>query len=75
MKTVNNFDELITYIKENDLSQKQINDLLNFTIHSYYFKDFNSKDELIESLINFWEKWKDIKERPIFIDTDLDAIE
>lgn len=75
MKTVKNFDELITYIRESDLSQKQINELLNHTLHSFYLKDFNSKDDLIESLIIFWEKWKDIKERPIFIDADLDIIE
>jgi sulfatase maturation enzyme AslB (radical SAM superfamily) len=75
MKTVKNFDELITFIREFDLNQKQINEVINNTIHSFYLKDFNSKDELIESLIIFWEKWKDIKERPIFIDYDLDEIE
>jgi hypothetical protein len=75
MKTVSNFDELITFIRECDLNQKQINEVINNTIHSFYLKDFNSKDELIESLIIFWEKWKDIKERPIFIDVDLDEIE
>lgn len=75
MKTVNNFDELITFIRESNLSQKQINELLNHTIHSFYLKDFNSKEELIESLTKFLEKWKNIKERPIFIDVELDVIE
>ena len=65
-----NFDELITYIKESDLNQKQINEVLNNTIHSFYLKDFNSKEELIESLIKFLEKWKHTTERPIFIDVD-----
>ena len=67
MKTVKNFDELITFIRECDLNQKQINEVINNTIHSFYLKDFNSKEELIESLIKFLEKWKDIIERPLFI--------
>lgn len=75
MTTINNFDDMIQFIREHDLTPDQTHELVRTCINSYLVTDYKSKDELITALTDFWSKWKDVDERPLFIDLDISVIE
>ena len=75
MNTINNFDDMIQFIKEHDLTPDQTHELVKTCINSYIVTDYKSKDELITALTDFWSKWKDTVERPLFIDLDISVKE
>jgi len=66
---INTFEDLIEFLKSNDLTPKETNDLINMALKCFFI-DERPKDEMIEALITYWTKWKHVKERPIFIDID-----
>lgn len=67
MKEINNLNELIEYIKGNDLTIDQINQLTSVTIGCYLPP--LPKDELICEIEKYYQEWKDKphQDRPIFI--------
>lgn len=66
---INTFEDLIEFLKSNDLTPKETNDLINMALKCFFI-DERSKDEMIEALIIHWAKWKYTKQRPPFIDYD-----
>jgi hypothetical protein len=66
---IDTFADLIEFLKTNDLTSKETNDIINRALKCFFIDD-RPKDEMIEALITYWTKWKHVKERPIFIDFD-----
>jgi hypothetical protein len=66
---VDTFADLIQFLKSNDLTPKETNDIINKALKCFFI-DERPKDEMIEALVTHWAKWKHVKERPIFIDFD-----
>ena len=71
---IDTFDELIEFLKTNDLTSKETNDIINKALKCFFIDD-RPKDEMIEALIVHWAKWKHTNCRPIFIDLDIDVKE
>ena len=63
---LNTFDELIEFLKANDLTPEQVDEIIQSQFKAFYFQKL-TKDEIIEGLIDWWAKWKDANERPPFI--------
>jgi hypothetical protein len=66
---IDTFDDLIQFLKANDLTPSEVNEIVNRALKCFVIGD-RSKDEMIESLIVYWAKWKHTDCRPIFIDYD-----
>jgi len=64
---INKFSDLVKLIEDHDLSKEQIDTLLTNTVGIYIGKDIPEKKVLIEQLNNYWHKYKDYKERPLFL--------
>lgn len=77
MYKIDTFEDLIFFIENTVLTQKQIETLIQKTINvlviTEFGKEFN-KTELIKDLKRFWSKWgnKPVTERPIFLTDSLD---
>ena len=71
---IDTFEDLIQFLKVNDLTPSEVNDIINKALKCFFIDD-RPKDEMIEALIIHWNKWKHTKERPIFIDLDIDVKE
>ncbi|MBL4586006.1 MAG: hypothetical protein JKX84_02965 [Flavobacteriales bacterium] len=66
---INTFEDLIEFLKTNDLTPTQTNEIINKALKCFFLTDL-SKDQMIDSLIEYWDKWKHTKERPFFIDIE-----
>ena len=66
---INNFNELIDFIKNEDVSINDINKLTQVTIGGILVTS-RTRVEAIANILNYWKKYSDTKEKPIFIDLD-----
>jgi hypothetical protein len=68
MKTkINSFNELIAYFKQPEVEFSDIQQIASNAL-KVYFVDQHPKEEAIQLLIDFWAKWGDVKEKPLFIE-------
>ena len=65
--TITNFDELINFISNNDLSKKQIEILAINTLNVWISPEIQ-KDEIVQKLKELYKKYPEVTERPLFID-------
>lgn len=72
---IKTFEDLIEFLENNALSEKKINEILITTLHSIYTGDTVNKKEMIQAIKEFWEKWSEQPERPIFIDLEVPEAE
>jgi sulfatase maturation enzyme AslB (radical SAM superfamily) len=63
---INGIEELISYFKEPHLSFAQIEQITNQGLNLIFVEE-HTKEQAIELLIKFWNKWKDHNEKPLFI--------
>lgn len=63
---LNTFDELIEFLKANELTPKEVDEIIQLQFKAFYIQEL-TKDEIIEGLVDWWAKWKDAKERPPFL--------
>ena len=63
---LNTFEELIEFLKANDLTPDEVNEIIQLQFKAFYIQEL-TKDEMIEGLIDWWNKWKHTKERPPFL--------
>jgi DNA-binding PucR family transcriptional regulator len=56
--TINNFDELVLFIEDTDLTMNEYNVIIKQTIGAFHVMD--NKNELIESLKTYWNTNKNI---------------
>jgi hypothetical protein len=69
---ITSFEELIEYIETNDsITVSDINKLVKETlgVRLVFYRLFDTieKDKLVQDLKDFWNRWKDEKERPLFL--------
>jgi len=65
---INTFEEFTDFLKVNELTPKQTNEIIRQAFRCFFINDQLTKDEMIERLIIHWAKWKDSKDKPPFID-------
>lgn len=68
-KTIATFDELIEFLKVNDLTPSQVNEIVGKCLRCWFINDL-TKEQMIEELIGYWNKWNHTTERPLFIDLE-----
>jgi hypothetical protein len=73
MTTINTYSQLIEFIRANNLSIKQTNEIITASLNVIVLEDYNTKEDLLKAIETYWNKWKNIKERPIFIGLDMDV--
>ena len=67
MKTdIENFEQLISFIENNDLSIGEISKLCKETI-DLYILFYTDKNDVLNDLKKYWVKYEHKKERPIFL--------
>jgi hypothetical protein len=64
---INTFNQFIEFIEYSNLSNNQITELIETTFTAFYLNEY-SKAEMIRLLIEYWEKNKAFRQRPLFID-------
>lgn len=64
---INGFNELVDYLRTSDLDKKQTADVIGRAC-KVWFVSTNTKEELIEGLVRYWDKWGSTRERPLFAD-------
>ncbi|MDA9069189.1 hypothetical protein N8258_01270 [Algibacter sp.] len=75
MIPINNFEELISYLKTPDLTNEQITQIVakSMGVHLYTPK-LPPRKRLIELLIKYYVEWRGKHEKPLFIDDENDII-
>jgi hypothetical protein len=63
---IQTFDELIEFLKTNELTPEETKDIVRQSLKCFII-GHATKDEMIEALIIHWNKWKHVKEKPLFI--------
>ena len=63
---INTFDELIEFLKANELTSEETIYIVRQSLKCFLI-GHATKDEMIEALIVHWNKWKHVKEKPLFI--------
>jgi Zn-finger protein len=75
MIEINTFDEMIEFIRNRNLTKKQISEIVQNCINCILIEDYETKEDIINALIKFWDKYKHLQEKPIFIDLDISVQE
>ncbi len=65
--SINSFNELIKFIENNEVSNKDIAEIILKTMRVFIF--FENKENLILELKEYWNLYKDkpLNERPLFL--------
>jgi hypothetical protein len=63
---IQTFDELIEFLKANELTPEETTYIVGQALKCFIV-GHASKDEMIKALIIHWNKWKHVKEKPLFI--------
>jgi len=73
--TINNFTDLIEYLRTSDLDSRQTEQVINQGLKVWFIHE-HSKEALIDMIVEHWSKWSKEKEKPLFADMDpLDVLE
>lgn len=72
---IRTFEDLLQFLEGNELTERQTNEVLTQTIKSLYTGDTANKKEMIKALREFWQKWSDQPERPLFIDLNIPEVD
>ena len=74
---INSFDELVEFLQASDLTIQQTVKIIAEGLKVYfYIREYKTKEELIDALIVFWDKWGDQECKPIFGDLgSIDVVE
>jgi hypothetical protein len=64
--TINTFAELVDFIEETNLTPGQTAEIVQATIGAYY-TNTAPKQELLTALVEWWERYEEQQEKPIFI--------
>jgi len=70
MYKIDTFEQLIDFIENTNLTQQQIETLVHKTINVIVLSEIGKsycKSELISDLREFWSKWGNKTERPLFL--------
>lgn len=74
--TINTFDQLIEFIKANNLNVEQSKLLIEPCLNVLIITDYPNTEILIKLATDYWNKWKQYEgERPLFLDLDINVKE
>jgi hypothetical protein len=69
---LNTFKELVNFMKRQDVTIEQVAEIIYQGYKIIVFvENFKSKDEIIETFCEVYEKYKNTKEKPIFMGVDI----
>jgi hypothetical protein len=69
METINNYNELVKYIKSNNLNVAEATELISLSMKVWVTKEYADVSTLLKVLDNYWNEWKDCRsELPLFVD-------
>lgn len=69
MIPINNFNELISYLKKPELTNEEITLIVAKSLGVHlYAPDLPPRKKLIELLIEYHNEWQGVQERPLFLD-------
>ncbi|RTY64804.1 MULTISPECIES: hypothetical protein [unclassified Flavobacterium] len=71
--TIANIQELKDFILNNELSKNDINEILRATLKVWICKEYN-KTELVNIIEDFYYKYPNVQDRPLFLDVPNDEI-
>lgn len=66
---INTFNDLLQVIEQNNFKKDEVAEIIWHTLKIVAF--YNSKDELINLLKDYWQKWEDAPEKPLFIGLEI----
>lgn len=66
---IETFEDLIQFIKTNDISFSEISKLTKESI-DLHILFYDNKQELVEDLELYWQQWNHTTERPVFLGAD-----
>lgn len=72
MKTITTYNQLIDFIRSNNLSIKQANELITASLNVIILEDYKTIEALLNVIDVYWNEWKHIIERPIFLGLNMD---
>lgn len=73
MKTITTYNQLIDFIRSNNLSIKQANELITASLNVIILEDYKTIEDLLNVIDVYWNEWKHTIERPIFIGLDINV--
>lgn len=72
MKTITTYNQLIDFIRSNNLSIKQANELITASLNVIILEDYKTIEALLNVIDVYWNEWKHTIERPIFLGLNMD---
>ena len=72
---INSFEDLIEFIENHKVSKKDIENLVSETMKIYFIKEYESREEMISDLKDFYLQYGDYEMMPLFINCDLDVVD
>ena len=72
---INSFEDLIQFIENHNVSKEQIEQLTRETMKTIFIQDYESKEEMISDLKDFYYQYRDQEMLPIFINCNVDVEE
>lgn len=70
---ISNIQELKDFILDNDLSKNDIHEIVRTTLKVWISKEYN-KTDLVNMIEDFYYKYPNLKDRPLFLDVPNDEI-
>lgn len=70
IKEISNIEELKDYILNNELTQKQIEEILRATLNIWVSGDYTDKKEFVKAIEEFYNKHPNEQDRPFFLDVE-----
>jgi hypothetical protein len=70
---INNIDDLLDFILQTKLNEKEVNEVINNTLKVIVFGEYEKK-ELAKLVKEFYNKYSSLEERPLFLDLPNDEI-
>ena len=74
MKAITTYNQLIEFIRDNNLNVEQATELINKSLSVLIIQKYSTTNELLKVVDEFWNKWKNYQgEKPIFMDLDINV--
>ena len=71
---IENYSQLRKFIIDNKLTPIQADKLVTLSLNVINLNEYDNINDFLKDLDEYWEQWKNIRERPIFIGADISQI-
>lgn len=73
MIVINTFNQLIEFIRANNLNVEQSKKLIEPCLNVLIILDYSTTEDLIKVVDAYWKEWKHTIERPLFLGLDINV--